>query len=461
MSKTYILAILSGVLVFMCVYIFFNVSFEKFTAAAEPPPSLPDLVDDISRLLLTVGNGEIPAGYVYIEDITKVVNHNDLLLYYTSFSEKTNYNKEVDTYMPLIQKWNNFIKDNQPLNIITGTSVVLPSTLKLSANTSGLSLTNTRLEGLRPDEINTEYTLKPFSISFYLKITSRTLDFVNEGHPDTLDLFSISLEHPNTVKLNFEKDANDADKVNISFQVGTDDINKRSLSFPKNAITNSTCCITATYSVNNTVGVSINNKHLLNIYVNQIAEEAHIGMAAPTDPLVVGNSRISINKNVRITYANIIAFIYYKKPLTYTEHSALYDYLTTQNTEIVSVYSTIQTVATNQINTLQQLVTQQVASSQSIKSQLDQCLSTQAEVETAQNENRFNITMDGIANVSTENLQQCSVLKINNPSETDTPVVTAPPTPATPATPATSTSSFPFNIVIPFLRGVTPKDYNL
>lgn len=460
MSTEYIIAVLIGLLILLLVYLYRKYGIETFvgtspTAPAPAPENISEIVNNISTLLTTVGEGRVPEDFKYIEDIGAIPNTRDLVLYLTSFSDKTHYNNVVDVYVPNVQKWNNFTSDEKAFIIITGNA--LSSTIKAPR---GLPLKNVRLEGIRSDEIDKiDYTLKSFTATFSLKINNIVFD----ANVTSIEVFSISLESPNYVRLTIEKIEDDAEKVHIGFQIGGE-TNKSLVPVSKSELTTAVTTISMVYEYNPSPTAPITDTSTRKLYINKIEHENNASYTIAS-PMTLGNTRMVINKHSHLD-ANLHAFVYYAKALTIAEHKTVVDYFATQSSGVTHIVSTIRTMASSQLSTLQTLLQDQTLTRTNLQERLTKCITEQNNVPAPASmpEFKYKITTDNATRLAkgTANLARCSILQVKERLAADTLPVsrtnnTAPaPTPAPAPAPA---SSFPFNISFPFLTGITPKDY--
>lgn len=459
--------VLLGLLLVLLLYMYSNYAIENFVSTAPAPPeNINDLVTNISTLLTTVGEGKVPEDFKYIEDVGAIPNTRDLVLYLTSFSDKTSYNNSVDVYVPNVQKWNNFTSDEKAFIIITGN--VLPSTIKAP---HGLPLKNARLEGIRSDEIDKiDYTLKSFTATFSLKINNIVFD----ANVTSIEVFSISLESPNYVRLTIEKIDGDAEKVHIGFQIGGE-TNKSLVLISKSELTTAVTTISMVYEYNPSPTAPITDTSTRKLYVNKVDNENNASYTIAS-PMTLGNTRMVINKHSHLD-ANLHAFVYYAKALTIAEHKILIDYFATQSSGITNIVSTIRTMASSQLRTLQSLLQDQTLTRTNLQERLAQCITEQnkAPAPASASEFRYKITTDNATRLAkgTANLARCSILQVKERLTADivtpAPVTngtsgTIAPAPGTsgtvaPAPAPAPASSFPFNISFPFLNGIISKDY--
>jgi hypothetical protein len=418
------------------------------------------MLNSLQSSLTSISSGNIPSDFKYIEDITKIPNNSELLLYSTSFSEKTNYNKQIDTYIPSSQRWNNFIHDEQSFFILTNKP--LQHSIKPPA---GLPLKDTKLEGIRSDEINkSDYLLKSFTAVFFLNFN----DITFEESSDVIEILSISLEAPNYVRLTLEKNISNPSDVYIYTHVGENNTtNKSGISVPKSTLISNTGVIISFVYQETSTSASVLRK----LYINKLTGDtpSHVSNSYTVNtPLVLGNTRMVINKYTTLN-ANIFAFMYYSKALTVAEHNIIVDYLNNQKSGIDSVAATIQALSQIRINEISQLIESQTNATTSVREELNRCIAEKNAIAPAPMiipEFRYKVAMNGSIPVTPEEIRNWRFLNIEErlTTETPTPTSTSSPSPS-PASSiiqsasSTAQSSFPFNIKIPFLSNIVAKAF--
>jgi hypothetical protein len=236
--------------------------------------------------------------------------------------------------------------------------------------------------------------------------------------PNRCELFTISLESPNFVKLSL---INNGSSAKFELQVGennnddhkiTGDILKSTL------ISEGPVAITITCKINDKVSMNMYGGKYggtpTQAYSNIINLPSPGGKEyTPASPLILGNTRMSINKNQTELDANLLAFMLFSEPLSIIEHTAVTTYLAKENNPTTGILSILNTAATSQLENIRQLIETNIATQGTLQEQLDACKASIAETPVV---NAFNhlITMDGVSDVSTEDLRSCSILQVRN-----------------------------------------------
>ena len=400
------LIIIATLLIGLLIYYYNKV--EKFTAE---PVNIQDAVDGLGTLLSAVGSGNIPEGHPYVETLANIPSSSNLKLYLTSFSERTNYDNGVKTYIPESSRWSNFIKSNQSF-FVKGSQDNITAVIR----PGGMLLNKVTLEGMRSDELNTvdtDYTLKSFSATFFIKFTPPQTGS-NYVIPDNCELFTISLETPNYMRLMLIEGSDDL-KCKLELQIGESSSKLTTAEIDKSALMSvNPTSITITCNIS-----SDNIKTIPTIYIGNSDGTTYSPIISGTDTpptfthdkLILGNSRISINtKNTELD-ARLLAFMFFSSVLTETEHKLLTSYLVSQNSLTPSILSTLNTSATAQLENIRQLIANNTATQGTLQEQLNKCKASIPPVVKAFG---HAIKMDGVSSVSTEDLRSCSVLEIKN-----------------------------------------------
>lgn len=410
MLWTLSIIIIATILIALFIYYNYYHKVEKFTG----PVNIQDAVDGLTQLLAAVGSGNIPEGSPYVETLSGVPSTLDF--YLTSFSQRTKYDNSVKVYLPEMQRWYNFIKANQSF-FVKGDQANLTAPIYRTSDTGGgMRLKNVALEGLRSDELNiTDYSLKSFSATFFM--TFATAQQIPTGG---YELFTISLEAPNYSRLTLKKDSDTHCKLEL--QIGettnvitTDPISKATLMTANPVAITITCTIvgseiTANIFITKTT-VSGNTTDITTITAIT-ATEPNINLVTG-NKLILGNSRISINKKQDPLDANLLAFMFFSEPLASGKHDEVTRYLATQNRAETGILSTLNTDATAQLQNIRNLIATNTATQGTLQEQLNACKATIAATPVV-HAFGHKITMNGISSVSTEDLRACSVLEVKN-----------------------------------------------
>lgn len=392
------LIIIATILIALYIYYY---KVEKFT---EEPVNIQDHVDGLAKLLSAVGSGNIPETSPYVETLASIPLSTALKLYLTSFSARTHYDNNVRVYIPEMQRWNNFITVNQSF-FVKGA----PDALTVSIRENGMKLKNVALEGLRSDELNnTDYLLKPFSASFAIKFNT---DQKNVTDSLSYELFTISLETPNYVRLTLvNKDANNCEFELVigesDNKITTNSIAKNDLMTGNPAIITITCNI-----VNNEISSNIFISKLTDTIVTFDDDKPEKYTLSTGNKLILGNSRISVNKNQSALDANLFAFMFFSSALTNTDHQNIATYINQQNSPATGILSTLNTTAAQQLQAIRDLIANNTTTQGTLQAQLDACKASIPPVVRAFG---HTISMNGTSSVSSEELRACSALEIKN-----------------------------------------------
>jgi hypothetical protein len=409
-------------------YYYYCRKIEKFAEAASAAGAagagtttaatvnIQDAVDGLTQLLTEVGSGNIPEGTPYVETLATVPS--SLKFYLTSFSQRTKYDNGLKVYLPEMQRWYNFVKANQSFFVKGASADLTASVYRTSETGGGMRLKNVALEGLRSDELNTmDYSLKSFSATFFMTFANTTPPY---NIPANCEIFTISLESPNYARLTLINNDIDDSKCNLVLQIGentnkitTNDILKSDL------ITTTPVSITITSTIGTTTDVkanifitktSVSNGAVSYQPITTFATEPSITLTSG-NKLLLGNSRMSINKNQTALDANLLAFMFFSKSLTSAEHDDITTYLAKENIPETGILSTLNTAATSQLETIRRLITDNTATQGTLQQQLNACKATVVKEPVVKAFGHL-IKMDGISDVTSEDLRSCSILEV-------------------------------------------------
>lgn len=391
------LIIIVTILIALYIFYIYYYKVEKFTE-----DNIQDHVDGLAKLLSAVGSGNIPETSPYVETLATIPLSTALKLYLTSFSARTHYDNSVRVYIPEMQRWNNFITTNQSF-FVKGA----PDALTASIRENGMKLKNVALEGLRSDELNnTDYLLKPFSASFAIKFNAQQKAVTTNL---SYELFTISLETPNYVRLTLVNiDVNDC---KFEFVIGESNNKITTNSIAKNDLmTANPAIITITCNI-------ISNEISSNIFINKLTDtiltfdvnEPENYPLTTGNKLILGNSRMSINKNQSALDANLFAFMFFSSVLTKTDHDNIATYINQQNSPATGILSMLNTTAAEQLQNIRDLISNNTTTQGTLQAQLDACTASIPPVVRAFG---HTISMNGTSSVSSEELRSCSALEI-------------------------------------------------
>jgi hypothetical protein len=408
------------VLIGLSVYYYCR-KVEKFSQPAVSENS----VDALSATLNGIISGEIISQTPYIEKLDTILEHSKLKIYLSSFSEKTHYDNRVNIYEPNALKWNNFIKAGEEFTIITQNANSIPIRLK----PDGMPLNNISLTGISSDALAIENRLPSFSATFFINLQKPdTGSFIIP--PNGFELFQIYLESPNYVRLTL-KDSAVVNNCKLLLEIGNGVVN----TLDTGDILKSVLMSGETVAITITYGISSGNKVTPNMYIGKMTAAGYVGIgpgSAPvppntnavegmytmqvyeTSPLTLGNTPMTINKNRDPLKASLLAFMYHSNiSITFENHKALTGYLTTQNTAM-PVIADVLTSASTKLQEIKDYITANTSAQLGLQEQLDKCKATIAETPVAVKAFSHLIKMDGVSNVTTEDLRSCSILEIKN-----------------------------------------------
>jgi hypothetical protein len=428
MSRTYLLSVIFGFLLFLVIYWYVrrtNIEmFETTTTSTETTTTTTstssgdnntidttkatELVSSLQNLLSGLASyDETKKSITYIEDPTQIPNVNNLDIYLSTFSDFTAYDNKLKGYEVDRQKWNNHVKTSEPFMLLTSES--LPASIR---NPPGMPLNNLVITGPRSDELaSSDYMLKEFSMCFFVKNNT----FVFDENKTPIELFRVFVETPYYVLSRFEPDETDATKVKLITIVGLDveDVNKThrySITIPISTLKSSgnNILISVVYNTDND-----RKKGVLNVHIGTTSFKAE----TDTPPaIVLGNSRIRINGSGKWD-ARLFGYMYFKSAITKEQHEALIQYFNKQLSGIAAMLDELKKLTEKQLQDLDDLVKQQSLSIEDIKKELEQCKVLQTDKDKAKKkaeEDKWTIKMDGYKPVSAQDLEKCMLLKVDN-----------------------------------------------
>lgn len=415
MSRKYLLSLLIGFLAFSIGYIYYTKFYVEGFVGTPQNNEAPiinsegekttsdtavNLVTSLKSLLSGVINQSDKNTFTYIEQNSKIPNYENLMFYLSSFSDFTSYDVKQKAYQAESNKWYNHISNTDPFNIISSTA--LPVSIRPP---NGLPLLNKQLVGPPSDQLNiSNLSMDSFTMSFLVKNN----DFVFEGL-NPIELFKVFVESPNYIKILLEPHATDATKVNLVTIFGSIEdryvipIAKLALKAGGNKV-----LMTVTYNKN--------EKPAPKLYV--FIGEAQFSSSAITTPpvFILGNSRIEINSTQKWD-AVLYSFMYFKNTINLETHKKLIDYFELQTSGISSMVEQLKQLSDNQINEINKLIESQSLTISDISSQLEKCKiieSKYAKDKEDKDVQKWMVNMDGYKVVSSDDLQKCTLLKVNN-----------------------------------------------
>jgi len=360
------------------------------------------IVDSLKGLLNgLVSTDSTTNTFTYIEDKTKIPNYENLIIYISSYSDFTSYNKDQANYLPAANKLYNHIANTDPFTIIT--SDTLPISIRPP---NGLPLKNKQIVGPRSDQLNiSDFSLNAFTVSFFVK----NEDFVFvENNP--IELFRIFVESPNYIRVLVEPHATDATKVNMVtiFGLETDryaiPIAKLALKAAGNPIL---------------MSISYNKSELPSPKLYIYLGETQFTSALITTPpvFVLGNSKIAIN-NAGKWDAGLLGFLYFKNFINLETHIKIIEYFTRQSSGVATIIDQLKQLSEDQVAKLNDMLVNQSITINTIRADLEKCKIVQdkaAEDAAKKEEEKWMVKKDGFITVSSDDLKKCTLLNVANP----------------------------------------------
>lgn len=433
MNTVFYLILVITVLLFITLYICTKKDIPKeketFTTTQETPVNNETTIDNILSIIADPAT-QI-SQYKYIEKLSDIPFYESLLLYGTTFSDKTHYDKDTDIYIPSASRWNNFIKDDEHFTIINSVTNV-PSTIK---SPTGLQLKNTCLNGISSVKLNeTGFDISQFTVTMTIKVHA---SFPQE----VIELFSIALETPNYIKLTLENDDDNIDNILLYSHVGDDDDEckcKSGISIPKKYFLNE-LTITMAYSKTE------DGNSTRYLFINGIEEHKSEPYKLVTD-LKLGHTNIIINKYKNLD-ASLNMFMYHSIALNCErENLKIYDYYQSQKTTIPMRTSFTENVTKEQVQTIRTILNDNTMTQAKIKEELDKCIANKPPP--PKEDFKYKVSSIGNVKISDEDIGSCPILNI------DTRLTSLdPPQPSEPVVEQSkkiTDSVFPFNISLPF-----------
>jgi len=369
------------------------------------------IVDSLKGLL----NGLVSADsstntFTYIEDTTKIPNYENLIIYISSYSDFTSYNKAQANYIPAANKLYNHVANMDPFTIIT--SDTLPLSIRPP---TGLPLKNKQITGPSSDKLNlVDFSLNAFTVSFFVK----NGDFVFvENNP--IELFRIFVESPNYIRVLIEPNATDATKVNLVTIFGAE-TDRYTIPIAKLALK----------AAGNPILMSISYNKLelpspkLYIYLGETQFTSALITVPPV--FVLGNSPIKINNGGKWD-ASLLGFLYFKNFITLEMHVKIIEYFTRQSSGVATIIDQLKQLSEDQVAKLNDMLVNQSITINTIQKELEQCKIVKvktAEDEAKKAEEKWMVKKDGFAIVSSDDLKKCTLLNVTNPHAAGTPPAT-------------------------------------
>ena len=461
------IGILIGLLIFIAVqwYLTRAEKVEAFTESGTGSKSAANSSSSASstpttfETVLAALNAD-PANFKYIEAKEDIPAKEKLLLYYSTFSDKTLY--EQDTYLTQSSHWNNHLVAEQKAFLLTTTS--LPVSIKPP---NGLPLKSVKMNVVASDKLNpgssTNPPLESFTASFYCRFNSLQFEGTNP-----IEVFNIFLESPNYARLEIRPIKDDTTNVELVLQLGNKD-NVYTVKKPKDALLASGNYVLLSF-VYNATPITIeagqtSSKVLL--YIGNNESDNYNAVVTPKPALFLGNSDMVINRTTNLD-ANLQAFAYFTDPLSFTTHQELLAYFNNQQSGVSSLLNALKAMTKKQLEAVQTYVKDQTVTVEDLQKQLEECKAATPEEE---KKFKYNIKLkDDMKPVSEADLESCSILGVKKRSTTkeELPVVSQPPSVAaaapttgtgTPATATPTTTANRFAINIPFLSNIIAKAF--
>ena len=305
---------------------------------------------------------EIASKFEYIEKLETIPGYKDLLIYLSTFSDKTYYDHTTPNYVAQSQRFHNFLDENQSFFLLTNNA--LPSSIRPP---NGLPLKGTRINGIRSDLINQQdYLLGSFSVSFYLKVNN--VVFPNGKEIELLDIF---VESPYFVRISFSPGEN-KDMVNITMNIGA---NVFIIPMPITTLQSGANRILFTMTYDDSQVEREEDEEAtqpISVISFYIGDEKYANKIVPRPEIVLGNSPIRINKSGNMD-ATFHAFMFFKSAITFETHKALRFYFDEQFTGINNVIRMVNAMQQEQEKIIKSYVSEQTNVVARLKKQLETC----------------------------------------------------------------------------------------
>ena len=416
MSRKYLLSLFIGFLAFTIGYVYYTKFYVEGFVGETNSNDIPaanggaaeettndaaaNLINSLKALLSGVINQSDTNTFTYVETNSKIPNYENLMFYLSSFSDFTSYDTKQKAYQAESNKWYNHISNTDPFNIISSTA--LPVSIRPP---NGLPLLNKQLVGPPSDQLNIKnFTMDSFTMSFLVKNN----DFVFENS-NPIELFKVFVESPNYIKILLEPHATDTTKVNLVTIFGSIEdryvipIAKLALKAGGNKV-----LMTITYNKD--------EKPSPKLYVF-IGESQFSSSVITTPPVfILGNSKIEINSTQKWD-AILYSFMYFKNTINLEMHKKLTEYFDLQMSGISSMVDQLKQLSDNQVNEINKLIESQSLTISDISSQLEKCKiieSKYAKEKEDKDVQKWMVNMEGYKTVSSDDLQKCTLLKVNN-----------------------------------------------
>jgi hypothetical protein len=203
--------------------------------------------------------------------------------------------------------------------------------------------------------------------------------------------------------------------IKVVFEVGDGGTANKIESDPiiKNSSGPTSLVITVTYEA-----ITANNNTKTSLYITDESVPGTIigtktSTYAVTSPLILGNSRVTINKNQTALDASLKAFMFFSSVLSDTTHTALSTYLKSQNSDSTGILSTLNNSATTQLQTIKDLISTNTATQGTLQEQLNKCKASIPPIVKAFG-HKIKLVEIGSSSVSSEDLRACSVLEVRD-----------------------------------------------
>jgi hypothetical protein len=352
-----------------------RVSLSNVKVSTNPEPVTPPKVDtkqqspnrplttlDAIHAYLQNAPPEVISKFEYIEKLESIPGYKDLLIYLSTFSDKTYYDHTTPNYVAQSQRFNNFLDENQSFFLLTNNA--LPNSVRPP---NGLPLKGTRINGIRSDLINqNDYLLGSFSVSFYLKVNN--IVFPNGNDIEILDIF---VESPYFVRISFSP-GETADNVNIALNIGS---SLFVIPMPISTLQSGANRILFTMTYDDSQVEREDEEGAtqpIGVVSFYIGDEKYANKIVPKPEIILGNSPIRINKSGNMD-ATFHAFMFFKSAITFETHKALRFYFDEQFTGINNVIRMVNAMQKEQEKVIKSYVTEQTNLVARLKKQLETC----------------------------------------------------------------------------------------
>lgn len=329
----------------------------------------------------------------YLENLENVPKSEQLKFYLTSYSDKTLYGKAP--YSAEEFKWYDYKSDDVSFRMIGD----IPGSIRSPDSVIGLPLKKVKLIGPASHivcGITTPAELDSFTLLFYGKVNS--LVFTN-NKPNIL--FQMFAENPNHVQWSIAE----KNKDTCFIEVILGNVNKvYRWEVPKTTlISNGNPTLYAlVYDKRNVSKTSIN------VY---IGTNNYTALVANPSVVRLGNTPMEINSLTNFDFT-LQAFAYINAALGSDELPVWTEYFLKEAGGIAKTMKYIQDTYSLEVMTLNQQLSMQTNSVDKLQAELDKCMAKLPAVTYEDKKNKWQISMNGSADISAADSEKCSILNL-------------------------------------------------